>query len=385
MLNQRFYNLGAEPSAIRTLFMHGLKRKLEIGEDKVFDFSLGNPSVPAPKKASHKLQEMLLADPVELHAYSPAAGLPEVREQIAAFIKKSYNCMATAEDVFVTTGAAGGLTATLSAISNPGDEVIIIAPYFPEYEVWVNNAGCIPVKVLAEQTTFQIDVNAVKDAITDKTVAIIVNSPCNPTGAIYSEENVKELAGVLNGIYLISDEPYRKLAFNKSVPWIPNYYENTIVVDSISKSLSMPGERLGSVFVSPKCKNALEVMHAIAGASRAFGHVCAPVLFQRLYAECLNLEPDLRSYDNNRKLLCELMDELGLEYVEPEGTFYLWFKSPISDANKFSDMAKKHDLLIVPSDSFGVKGWIRIGYCVSNKTIKNSIPAWRKLMQDVNN
>lgn len=361
--------------------MYGLERKKIVGEDNVYDFSIGNPRSTTPQVATDTLKKLLDEDPVSLHAYSVAAGHDEVREQIADYISKTYDYPASPENIFVTTGAAEAIASVMCAIAVEGEEVIVIAPYFPEYSVWIKNALATPVEVMADPETFQIDVNAVKAAITDKTAAVIINSPCNPTGAIYSEQNIKDLSAVLNDadhkIYLVCDEPYRKINYGKAVPWVPKYYEHTIVCDSASKTLSMPGERIGHVFCNDK-----KAFDAISGSARALGHVCAPVLFQRMYGKCIDVQPDVSVYDTNRKLLTKMFDELGITYVDPQGAFYLWAKSPCED---FVQKCMDRDILVVPSDSFGIQGWFRIGYCVSTEMILNSMLAWKRVMANVNN
>lgn len=391
MINDACYLLGEKPSAIRELFAYGLKRKQEIGEEKVFDFSLGNPNVPCPDDVTNNLKQSLSTDPVELHSYSMAAGLPDVRAKIAESISQNHNFLAKPEHVFLTTGAAGGLAACMNALANPGEEIILLSPYFAEYNMWVLSAGCEIVEVPCNKKTFQLDISAIDAAITEKTAAIVLNSPNNPTGAIYSEESIKELAQILykaekkynNEIYIICDEPYRKITYGNKVPFVPSIYNNTVVCDSASKFLSLPGERIGHIYISSTADYPQDIFFAIAGAARALGHVCAPVMFQRMYAECIDAKPDLSVYKKNRDLITKKMDELGFEYIEPQGAFYLWIKSPFEDARKFSDLAKQYELLIVPSNSFGYNGWLRLGYCVSTSTIINSFPAWDELAKAI--
>lgn len=391
MLNNKYYNLGAQPSAIRKLFAYGLDRKQEIGDDKVFDFSIGNPSIPAPKQVKDVLSKLIDIEPVSLHSYSMGSGLPEVRKAIADSIKNTHNFPANFEHIFVTSGAAGAIAASMKAVVNPDEEIVLISPFFAEYKMWAKEATSNVIEVPAKSDTFEIDVELLKKSLSKKTALIVVNSPSNPTGVVYSEQNIKDLATALKDaenkfsrdIFILADEPYRKIAYDCKVPYIPNFYNNTIVTDSASKSLSMPGERIGHVFVSSTANNADDVFLAVAGAARALGHVCAPVLFQRLYAECINLPADISQYKYNRELLMKILNKYGFDFVIPMGAFYLWMKSPLEDAQEFSDLAKKYELLIVPSDSFGCPGWVRLGFCVSENTIRNSESAWEKLADEL--
>lgn len=391
MINNKYYKLGDQPSAIRELYAYGLRRKAEIGSENVFDFTLGNPNVPSPVQVKKCLEKLIQIDPVQLHSYSMGNGLPFVRQAIADSIKKHHGFPASADHVFITSGAAGGLKATINAIVNQDEEIILISPYFPEYYMWACDAGVKVVEVPADSKTFQLDIDAIKNAIGPKTAAIMINSPNNPTGVIYSRQNLLDLSKVLTeaqtkfdkSIYIISDEPYRKITYDIDIPFVPEIYPNTIICDSASKSLSMPGERIGHVYVSDAADFSDAVYTAISGAARALGHVCAPVMFQRLYADCYDVPADIKPYKKNLKLITEKLDELGFEYVKPQGAFYLFMKSPIESAKEFSEFAKKFELLLCPSDTFGVKGWIRIGYCVSQETIVNSLPAWDRLRKEL--
>lgn len=391
MLNVQMKELGNQPSVIREIFEYSLKRKAQIGDDKVFDFSLGNPSIPAPKIVDETIKELVESgDSVALHGYTSAQGAMPVREQIAANIKKRFGCKAEAQNVYITCGAAASLTSTLKAVVNPGEEVILLAPFFPEYNVFCANAGAKTVTVLGKGENFSLDFEALENAVTDKTAAIIVNSPNNPTGAIISQSEIEKLAELLNrkskeynrDIYIIADEPYRELTYGDEVPYIPNFYNNTIVCYSYSKSLSLPGERIGYVFVSPECNDWQNVFYAVCGAARSMGYVCAPSLMQRVIAKCDGLTADVSLYDKNRTLLYNSLTEIGYTAVKPQGAFYLFVKSLEEDANKFCEKAKKHELLLVPADSFGAKGYVRISYCVAYDTIKNSIPAFKELFDE---
>ncbi len=379
MINEKMYGLGDEPSAIRELFAYGLARKAEIGAENVFDFSIGNPSVPAPALVGDTMRELLDADPVALHAYSPAAGLPEAREAVAASIAERYGVRATAAHVYLTAGAAAALAASIAAVTEPGDEVVVIAPYFPEYRTWIEAAGCTIVE--------QPDIEALAAAIGPRTSAVIINTPNNPVGAVYARESLEALGAMLRAkeaelgrpLYLISDEPYREIAYGAEVPWVPSIYDRAIVCYSYSKALSLPGERIGWVYVSDSAEDGDAVTVAVAGAGRALGYVCAPVLLQRVAARCVNEPSDVAAYAENRALLTEGLSALGYEYVEPDGAFYLWVRALEEDAQAFSDRAKEFELLIVPSDSFGVGGWVRLSYCIARDTIERAMPAFAAL------
>ena len=388
MINERMYALGAEPSAIRELFAYGMARKAEIGAENVFDYSIGNPSVPAPEKVRETILALMEEDPVSLHGYTPASGDPRVRQTVADSIRERYGIDAKPGQIYLTAGAAAGLAITISAITVPGDEVIVISPFFPEYKTWIDNAQCTIVEVPAQVPSFQIDVPAVAAAINEKTSAIIINSPNNPVGAIYTRENLEELAAMLQAkeeeigrkIYLISDEPYREITYGKEVPYVPCIYARTIVCYSYSKSLSLPGERIGYIYVSDLMDDAAEVSTAVAGAGRALGYICAPVLLQRVIQECIYEPSNVEAYATNRKILSEGLASMGYEFVEPDGAFYLWVKALEDDAQAFSNRAKEFELLLVPSDSFGVGGWVRLSYCIARDTIERSMPAFQKLI-----
>lgn len=388
MINEKMYALGAEPSAIRELFSYGLARKAEVGADKVFDYSIGNPSVPAPDSVRTTILDLMEEDPVSLHGYTPASGNPAVKQTVADSIRERYGVDAQPGQIYLTAGAAAGLAISITAITEPGDEVIVISPYFPEYKTWIDAAGCAVVEVPAQVPSFQIDVPAVAAAVNAKTSAVIINSPNNPVGAIYTRENLEELAAALSAkeaelgrkIYLISDEPYREITYGKEVPYVPCVYARTIVCYSYSKSLSLPGERIGYIYVSDLMDDAAEVSTAVAGAGRALGYICAPALLQRVIQRCVDEPSDVEAYAANRKLLSEGLAAMGYEFVEPDGAFYLWVKALEDDAQAFSDRAKEFELLLVPSDSFGVGGWVRLSYCIARDTIERSMPAFQALM-----
>lgn len=390
MINETMYARGAESSIIREIFSYGLERKAQIGADKVFDYSLGNPSVPAPAAVRASIERSLALPSDELHGYTPAPGLPEARRAVAESLNRRFGTSYGMGDVFMTVGAAASVSMCVHALANPAEEVIVIAPYFPEHAVWIEKAGAACVEVLADQTTFQIDPAAVAAAITPRTAAVIIDSPNNPTGAVYTRETLESLAAVLEEanagreqpIFLISDEPYREIVYGAEAPWVPSIYEDTVVCYSYSKSLSLPGERVGWVLVPNTCPLAARVMPAVAGAARTLGFVCAPSLFQRVVADCVDEPSDVEAYARNRELLTSALSEYGYTYVEPDGAFYLWVKALEPDAGAFCERARAHELLAVPSDSFGVPGWFRLGYCIDREVIERSLPAWKLLAEE---
>ena len=381
--------LGTHRSVIREIFEYGNRRRAQIGAENVFDFSLGNPSVPAPQTVTDTLQRLLSDVPAaSLHAYTSAAGDPSVRETIAQFIMDTFGFPAKASHIYMTAGAAASLTITLTALVEEGDEVIAIAPYFPEYRVFAEKAGAKFVTVNSAKGTFQIDGAALEAAITPHTKAVIVNSPNNPTGVVLDQQSIDTLCALLTAkseayghpIFLISDEPYRELVYGQcQVPYLPLYYRNTVVCYSFSKSLSLPGERIGYILVSPEARDADTLFHAVCGAGRALGYVCAPSLFQQLVKSCLGQTADISVYDRNRRLLYDALTQYGFEAVYPDGAFYLFLKSPEPDANAFCEKAKQFELLLVPGDDFGCPGYVRIAYCVTTEQIRRSLPAFRQL------
>ena len=391
-INEKMYALGAKSSIIREIFEYGKKRKAEIGEDNVYDFSLGNPSVPAPDEVNESLVKMLTdIDSVSLHGYTSAVGDNGVRAAIADYMNENYGAGVAPENIYMTVGAAASLTVTLNAIVCPGDEVIVIAPFFPEYRVFAEKAGATLRVVTADMDTLQIDIDALDAAINEKTKAVIVNSPNNPTGAVQTEETVKKLSALLTArseelgreIFLISDEPYRELVYGDvKLPCLINEYKNTVVCYSFSKSLSLPGERIGYILVSPRIDDWKTLFLAICGAGRSLGFVCAPSLFQKLIPYCLGKTADVEVYDRNRRLLYSALTEYGFSAVKPDGAFYLFVRSPEPDAYAFFERAKKHELLLVPSDDFGVPGFVRISYCVSTEQIERSLPAFKALAEE---
>ena len=388
-INEKSYAYGAQKSSIREIAAYGSARKAEIGAENVFDFSLGNPSIPAPESVRASIARALELPPTQLHGYTPAPGLPAAREAVAASLNRRFGTSYAAGDVYLTCGAAASLSISFHTLVNPGDEVIVIAPYFPEYRVWIETAGATCVEVMADPETFQIDVSAVAAAVNERTKAIVINSPNTPVGSVYAQKNLEDLAAALHDaqkrlgtqVYLISDEPYREISYGADVPWVPSIYDRTIVCYSYSKSLSLPGERIGWVLVPNTNPEHDRLVLAVAGAGRKLGFVCAPALFQHVVIDCVDEPTNVEAYAENRRVLTEGLSALGYEFIEPQGAFYLWVKALEPDASAFFEHARALELLPVPSDSFGCPGWVRVGYCVSKETIVNSMPAWKKLAE----
>ncbi len=390
MYNQKMRKLGDEKSDIRELFEYGNARKKVVGNENVFDFSIGNPGVPAPKCVQEEVERLLRETPaVALHGYSSAPGLSEVRAAVSNYIKSAFGAEMRPDLIYMTCGAAASLTITLSAILNEGDEVVTLAPFFPEYRVFVEQAGGKLV-VAPTDEKFHLDAEKLKPYLGKRTKAVLLNSPNNPTGAVYTEEEIKSLTALLKEkseekgepILLLADEPYRELTYGANVPYVMNFYDHSVVLYSFSKSLSLAGERIGYIAVSPKCEGAEDLFSAICGAGRALGYVCAPVLFQRVVANCLGKSSDVGEYKKNRDILYNALTEYGYECISPEGAFYLFVKALEPEAKKFCERAKKHELLLVPSDSFGVTGYVRISYCVERSVIERSLPAFRALIKE---
>lgn len=388
-MNRRMYGLGSKSSVIREIFEYGKRRAAEIGAENVYDFSLGNPSVAPPQAVEDAIAQLLQGkDMTTLHGYTSGPGDMATREAIAAHIRGSFGVPADAAHIYMTCGAAASLTISLSAICNAGDEVITFAPYFTEYKVFTETAGARLLALPSDPATFQIDFAALEGALSPKTAAVLVNSPNNPSGVVYGRETVKKLAALLaeksaeygRTIYLISDEPYRELVYGGvEVPYLPAYYKDTLVCYSYSKSLSLPGERIGYIFVSPQAKDAAALFLAVCGAGRALGYVCAPSLFQKVIARCQGMTSDVSVYEKNRNTLLSALTSYGFSCVRPDGAFYLFMRSPEPDANAFCEKAKQYDLLLVPGDDFGCAGYVRIAYCVSPAMIARSLPAFEKL------
>lgn len=392
MISEKMMELGKKRSVIREIFEYGNKRRAEIGAENVYDFSLGNPSIPAPEFVNETMKRLLTEkDSVALHGYTSAQGALPVRKAISDHINSRFNINATPDLLYMTCGAAASLTITLNALVNCGDEVIVLAPFFPEYTVFAEKAGATVKVVNCRESDFQIDFTALEAAINKNTKGVIVNSPNNPSGVVFSEETIKGLADLLTKkaseystqIYIIADEPYRELVYGDvTVPYIPEYYNNTVVCYSYSKSLSLPGERIGYIFVSPKVENCEDVYAAVCGAGRALGFVCAPSLLQYTVAECLGLTGDISAYEKNRNLLYNALTEYGYTAAKPDGAFYLFVKSPQRDAAAFCERAKKYDLLLVPGEGFGCPEYVRISYCVGYEMIEKSLPYFKKLIEE---
>ena len=393
MVNQEYYNLGTAPSVIRQLFAYGLEQAKVVGPEKVYDYSLGNPSIPAPKKVNESIKKIVdETDSIKLHGYSMAPGFEEARAAVAKDLAARFGLEVKASELFFTCGAAPALISIIKALLVDADsEIMAIAPFFPEYRPFVTANGGKLVVVPADTKAFQIHLDAVEERITKHTQAIIVNSPNNPSGVVYTEETLKGLAALLerksaeygHPIYIIADEPYRELVYGGvKVPFIPCLYKNTIVCYSYSKSLSLPGERIGYVYVPGFADDSHEVYAAIAGAARIMGHVCPPTLMQKVIELCAEERPDLVAYDENRNLLYNSLTEMGYECAKPDGAFYLFVKAPNGDAVAFSEKAKlEHNLLVVPADGFGCPGFFRLSYCVSNDMIHRSLPAFKAMIE----
>lgn len=388
-VSQRMLNLGTARSEIREAFAFAQARAAEIGAENVDDFSIGNPSVPAPAtvaEAVHRLVDAI--DPIKLHGYTPAQGDGQARQALADDLNRRFGTDYTADNFYLTAGAAGALCCALSALSCPGDTFITFAPYFPEYKVFVESAGAELIAVPADIEDFQIDFAAFEQALSPSTKGVIINSPNNPTGVVYSEATIAKLAQVLtekskeygHTIWLISDEPYREIVYRDTpLPWVPSYYPNTLVCYSYSKSLSLPGQRIGYVLVPPTAEDANLVYAAVCGAGRALGYVCAPSLFQLVAAECTGQTADIEIYHKNRDLLLNALRDMGYTCAQPDGAFYLFPRSLEPDAHAFCERAKKYDLVLVPGDSFGCPGHVRISYCVPTEQIQRALHKFEKL------
>lgn len=390
MYNKTMYELGSHRSVIRDLFEFGKKRAAEVGADKVYDFSLGNPNVPAPDGVKEAAERLLaMPDNTVLHGYTSAQGDAEVRKAVADNINERFGAGVSPDFIYMTCGAAASLTVTLNALYEDGDEFILLAPFFPEYSVFVKAAGGTPVVVPFDEKTFAPDLSALEKAVTPRTKGIIVNSPNNPSGTVYTRKTLDGIVSLLERksaeygrkIVLIADEPYRELVYDDiEVPYLPNLYPDTVVCYSYSKSLSLPGERIGYIAISPRMTEKENVYAAVCGAGRALGYVCAPSMFQRVAAACVNERPDITAYRRNRDLIYSALTEMGYDCVHPDGAFYLFVRSPEPDANAFSERAKTFGLLIVPGDTFGAPGYVRISYCVGRDMIERSLPAFRDLI-----
>jgi len=394
MTNQSMYELGNQPSLIRELFAYGLAQAKVVGPENVFDYTLGNPSIPTPDAVTQAIKDILDdTDSIKIHGYSMAGGFDGTREAIAANLHERYGTDIKASNLFITCGAAPALISVIKGLAVEGAEIMAIAPFFPEYRPFVNNNGAKLVVVPADREHFQIDLAKVEELMTPNTQAIIINSPNNPSGVVYTEETLKALAELLtkkgeeygHPIYIIADEPYRELVYGGvEVPFIPTIYKNTIVCYSWSKSLSLPGERIGYFLVPDTCENAKEVFLAAQGAARVNGHVCAPTLPQMVIERCVGEMPNLQAYDDNRTLLYDSLTAMGYKCAKPDGAFYLFVEVPGGDDFGFCMKAKEeHNLLVVPGTGFDCPGYMRLSYCVSNEMIRRSLPAFEKMIADL--
>ncbi len=392
MINETAYALGANRSCIRELFEYGRQRASLVGAENVFDFSLGNPSIPAPKEVDEAIRQILAdTDSLALHGYTTAVGDLATRQAIATDLNNRYGTDIAPTELFIASGAAPELCAVFIALAAaPGTKILALAPYFPEYKPFVESSGAVFDVVAPDIPNFQIPFDALEEKLTENTVAVIVNSPNNPAGTVYTRQTLETLAALLtkksaeygHPIYIVADEPYRELCYDGVIaPFIPTIYPNTVVCYSYSKSLSLPGERIGYIYVPRQAQDGEALYLAVAGAARACGHVCAPSLWQKVIARCSHLRPDLSAYDKNRKALYEGLLAAGYEVAKPEGAFYLFVKAPGGDAGKFSEFAKGYDVLLVPGDGFGCPGWFRLCYCVSYDQIVRSLPVFQKMLE----
>ena len=391
-INQKALALGSKRSIIREIFEYSKARAQEIGAENVFDFSLGNPSVEPPKEITETIKNLLDSkSPTFLHGYTSAQGDLFVRKTISDKINASFNKKLSPDNIYMTCGAAASLSISLKAVMNDGDECVVFAPFFTEYTVFIQNAGGKVVVSNPEKSTFQIDIEDFERKITKNTKSVIINSPNNPSGVVYTRQTIEQVCNILEqkqkefnkDIYLIADEPYRELIYDEvEVPYIMDYYKNSIVCYSFSKSLSLPGERIGYIAVNPEMNYSKEVCLAICGAGRSLGYVCAPSLFQQVVANCINAQVNVKAYRENRDLLYENLIKYGFTCIKPEGAFYLFVKSPDKDAFSFYERAKKHEILVVPCDDFGVQGFVRIAYCVDKKRIENSLAKFKSLANE---
>lgn len=392
MLSQHYIDMTSQKSAIRELFDYGSKRAKEIGYENVFDYSLGNPSVPAPQAFTDALMDLIQnTDPVALHGYSPSLGIPSVRQAVADSLNQRFGMNFKMEDIFMAVGAAGAIAHAVRAVTVPGDEVITFAPFFPEYYHYVNGTGAVLKVVPADITSFQINFEAFEELLNPKTMAVLINTPNNPSGIVYSTATIEKLAAILTAkskeyghpIYIISDEPYREIVFQGvDAPFVAKHYDNTIICYSFSKSLSLPGERIGYVAVNPACTDAALIVDMCGQISRGIGHNCPPSLIQLAVARVLDMTADLSVYETNKNILYKELTRIGFDIVEPGGTFYLFPKALEENAGAFCERAKVHDLLLVPSDTFGCPGHFRICYCIPTEKVLRSILVFEELAKE---
>lgn len=391
MVSQKYKDMLGAKSVIREMSEWASGRAKEIGSENVFDFSLGNPSVPVPQEFTDKMIDLLQnRDTMELHGYSQSQGIPSVRAKFAEFLNKTYDMDYTAEHLFMTTGAAGAVAHAVRVVTQPGDEVITFAPYFPEYNHYVNQTGAVLKVVPADIEHFQINFDEFEKLLNPKTMAVLINTPNNPSGTVYSTETVKKLASVLEAkqkeyghdIFIISDEPYRDIIFEAvDAPYISKYYDNTLSCYSFAKSLSIPGERLGYVAANPRCTDSNLISVMCAQISRGIGHNCPPSIIQIAVSEVLGLTSDLSVYETNMNIIYDTLVSLGFEVVKPGGTFYIFPKALEEDSVAFCQKAMKYDLVLVPGDSFGCPGYFRMAYCVETEKVQRAMTALRKFVE----
>ena len=387
MVSAKMYELGTKKSTIRTIFEFGRKRAAEVGEENIFDFSLGNPNVPTPDFVRDAAIEILQTyEPAQVHGYTVAPGNPKVREILASSINQRFGTHFAGKNLFITSGAAAAITICFKALAEEGDEFITFAPYFPEYKVFVESVGAELKVVKPRPEDWQIDFDDFQKLLSPKTKAVIINSPNNPSGAVYSKETITKLTDILKAqgrdIFLICDEPYRELAYGVDVPYVPNFYDNALVCYSYSKSFSLPGERIGYIVVPDEVADFEKIYGAIAGAARVLTHVNAPSLWQLVVAKCAGKSVDITPYEQNGKLLYEGLIAAGFECVKPQGAFYLFPKALEADDYAFCERAKKYDLLLVPGADFGAPGYFRAAYCIKQETIERSLPLFKKLAEE---
>lgn len=392
MISQEFLSMISTPSVIRALSVYATERGKEIGYENVFDYSLGNPSVPVPKELTDAMIELLTTkDSAYIHGYSPNPGNPIAREETAKSLNKRFGMNYKMDHIFMTSGAAGAIAHAVRCVTSPGDEVLTFAPYFPEYNPYINKTGAVLKVVPADTTSFQINFDKFQEMLNPNVQAVLINTPNNPSGIVYSTKTIETLASILNEkqkeygheIFLISDEPYREIIFDGvDAPYVSKFYDNTLSCYSYSKSLSIPGERLGYVAVNPKAKDADKIVPMCCQISRGTGHNCPASLIQLAVAKCMGLTSDLSVYERNMNILYKELTSLGFEVVKPGGTFYIFPKALEDDAIAFSEKAKKHDLILVPSNSFGVDGYFRMAYCIDTEKVERSLEALRKFVKE---
>ena len=392
MITQKYKDMLQGKSVIRQLSEFATQRGCEIGYENVFDYSLGNPSVSTPQKFTDTMIDMLQnKDPMELHGYSQSLGIPAVRDKVAQSLNARFGMNYTGNHIFMTTGAAGAIAHAVRCVSEPGDEILTFAPYFPEYGPYINLTGAVLKVVPADTKSFQINFEAFEEMLTEKVAAVLINTPNNPSGTVYSSETLRKLAAIMtdkaekygHDIFLISDEPYREIVFaGVESPYPSKFYANTLSCYSFSKSLSLPGERIGYVAVNPACRDAEYISAMCSQISRGTGHNCPPSIIQLAVAEVLDLTSDLSVYETNMNILYKELIDLGFECVKPGGTFYIFPKALEEDAVAFCEKAKKYDLIVVPSDTFGVKGYIRLAYCINTEKVERSLEAFRKFVKN---